>query len=150
MIKSIIVDIDGTLSDQEERHNKSLDATGNKDWDIFLNPEEIIKDPQIESVCEMYRLFQRSGYEMILVTARKENVRKITEQWLQKNDIIYSYLYMRDNEDNRKDCEVKLDIYNKHLKDKNIYFAIEDRLRVCKLWQNLGIKVFNVGNNIDW
>lgn len=85
--------------------------------------------------------------DVILLSGRKEQFREQTGQWLKSNGIGYKHLYMRRNDDNRKDVAVKEEIYNEHIRGKyNVTMVIDDRLAVCRLWHRLGLPLFRVGD----
>jgi len=76
--KTIICDIDGTLI----KHH------GNLTEQILVNPE--ILQGTIEKLNE----WDRKGYKIILLTGRKESMRKITKMQLLKLGIFYDQLVM--------------------------------------------------------
>lgn len=63
------------------------------------------------------------------------------------HDIPYDHLHMRQTDDKRSDYIIKHEIYNEHIRDKyNILAAFDDRLQVCRLWYELGLPLFRVGD----
>jgi ribonucleotide monophosphatase NagD (HAD superfamily) len=77
--KTIISDIDGTLIEQS-------------------NIKTIIDDNHemklLPGVREKLDEWEKNGYNIILITGRKENLRQITEQQLRKVGICYDHLVM--------------------------------------------------------
>ena len=138
--KVIICDLDGTLCDIE--HRRHFVAQTPKDWKGFF--EGISEDTLREEVAEMVR-----SKNVLFVSARPENYRKETEDWLRKHGFI-NMLIMREAGDKRPDTEVKSDIYDKYLKNLDIVEVIDDRPCVIKMWQEKGLKVTDVGNGIDF
>ena len=67
-----------------------------------------------------------------------------TEEWLKVNDIPFHGLYMRGLGDARSDTDVKRDIYNTHFADKKVWFVLEDRDKVVKMWRDLGLSCMQV------
>ena len=74
----------------------------------------------------------------------------LTEQWLDIyiGDQNYDKLILRDKGDYRKDCYVKYDIYNNHIKDNwNVISVFDDRNQVVDMWRNgLGLQCFQVAD----
>jgi hypothetical protein len=70
-----------------------------------------------------------------------------TEQWLKDNNVFYDELHMRKENDMRKDYIIKKELYEAVIKDKyNVVAVFDDRLQVCKLWYELGLPLFRVGD----
>lgn len=98
----------------------------------------------------VYTALRRAYMEdqgIILLSGRKEKHREVTEQWLRKNIVAFDALYMRADDDNRKDAVVKEELYNEHIKGHyNVRAVFDDRLSVCRLWWSLGLPLFRVGD----
>ena len=77
--KTIICDIDGTLV-------------------LHTNPCDIAKNisppPLLDGTREKLIEWDRNGYNIILLTGRKESLRKVTEDQLSKTGIFYDQLIM--------------------------------------------------------
>jgi len=129
---AIICDIDRTLALFGESENPY-----HRDY---------LKDSVNRSVYAILCRFQ-ADTTIFLVTGRKESDRVVTKQWLANNAIPYDYLYMRQTDDIRNDYTIKLEIYNKYIKYRcNVIAVFDDRLQVCRLWYELGLPLFRVGN----
>ena len=138
--KVTICDLDGTLCDIE--HRRHFVAQTPKDWKRFF--DGISEDTIREDVAGMVR-----GKKVIFVSARPENYRPQTEEWLLKHGFI-NMLIMREARDKRPDTEVKSDIYDKYLKNLDIIEVIDDRPCVIEMWRGKGLKVTDVGNGKDF
>ena len=55
MKNTIIFDLDGTLADISVRRKLSTKPNGKIDWDIFLNPDNIIMDSPNDPVVKEFR-----------------------------------------------------------------------------------------------
>ena len=140
--KAIIVDLDGTIADNEHRV-KYIDGSQKKDWDKFnaLSAEDTV----IEWCLDLVRGFHGLGYRIVFLTARSESkgTREITETWLRERvgPHVPDYdLVMRDGKDYRTDFITKQDLYMQHIAPKyDVAFAIDDKLAVCTMWRGLGI-----------
>ena len=78
--KTIICDIDGTLV----RHKEGCGPSH-----ILTNPAELL-----EGTIDKLEEWEKKGYNIILLTGRKESFRKKTEQDLQELGIFYDQLIM--------------------------------------------------------
>jgi predicted kinase len=143
MVVSVIVDIDGTLSRPEHRLYH-LDSDP-KDWQSFH--DAMGDDPPHEAVVWLVRTIGLATrwlddrkIAILIVTARHEPYRATTEAWLAKHNIVYDKLYMRADNDFRKDHIVKADILQQIVADGyEPFLAIDDRPEVVETWRDWGI-----------
>jgi len=134
----IIVDIDGTLAhiaDGRSPHDAS----------------RAMNDSLDDAVSVITAMFYNHGYKVIIITARHEEHREVTEQWLEANDVHYDELYTRldsDVDENGKKLEdslVKERLYKTHVEPRfNVKFVMDDRNRVVNMWRRIGLKCFQV------
>lgn len=142
MQKAILVDLDGTIADNEYRV-KYIDGSQKKDWNTFNALSA--NDPVVPWCLDLVKGFAAQGYKIIFLTARSESkgTRKITEDWLAREvgPYVHGYdLIMRDARDFRTDFVTKQDLYNQHVLGRyDVAFAIDDKLAVCTMWRSLGI-----------
>lgn len=128
---ALLCDIDGTLAlfDRKTVNAYSRDFTKdtlNRAVSILLN---------------------RANTTIILLTGRQEKDREQTELWLRMHSVPYEHLYMRQTDDKRSDYIVKQELYDKYIKDNyNVLMVFDDRLQVCRLWYELGLPLFRVGD----
>ncbi len=99
------------------------------------------KDSIFEDEADLLRMTHNQGLDIILITARPEWSRLMTTHWLARHWVPYTEMYMRESECQWSDVDVKIDIYNKHLRGngRRIMFAVEDRIQCVKMWRKLGI-----------
>jgi FMN phosphatase YigB (HAD superfamily) len=143
MTPAIIFDVDGTLANVDPYLH--LVRGSNRDYDAF-HEASIDALPNFE-VVEMLNQAFFDQRQIIIVTSRKEKWRGLTSQWLAKNDIGHHALYMREDDDNRPDYEVKKDILLKIKKHWNVLHAVDDNPNVIRLWEEHGIPTTKIG---DW
>ena len=137
--QAIIVDIDGTLSNNAHRQHHIANSEA-KDWESFHN--EAIHDQPNEWCVELIEDMYSSARHkiVILVTARYEKYRKLTEEWLDKFNIPYDFLYMRPNDVHGEDTDYKKKVYEDLIKPYyDVVFCIEDRPRITRMWRGLGL-----------
>ena len=94
MVPPVVFDVDGTLTTEWYRDSNVIDVS-----------------PNILMV-GLARGLYKSGVPIVISTARPEWMRTDTEIWLDLNGVKYDSLFMRSNDDSRRDHEVKLDQLN--------------------------------------
>lgn len=98
-------------------------------------------------VVELVQLYYKSGFKIIFCSGRDEEFRELTQQWLDAHTDVGYKLFMRPNNDKRKDVIVKEEIFNNHIKGK--YFVagwFDDRLQIVKWLYETGFPVFRIGD----
>lgn len=145
----IVCDIDGTIADASHRVHH-VKGDGPKNWKGFF--AEMDKDePRTEVWDQVKRLSREEDVHIILVSARPEDYREVTEQWLRENNMDdYLTLIMRRKGDKRPDTDVKSDIYERYLAPYDIIRVFDDRPSVIRMWQEKGLTVEDVGNGEEF
>jgi hypothetical protein len=136
-----IFDVDGTLANVDEFLHFMRD--GKKDYDSF-HSASINAKPNLE-VFSMLDNAISKGHAILIVTSRKEKWRGLTSMWLAKNNARSHALFMRDNDDNRPDYEVKKDILNKIQDFWVVVHAVDDNPNVIRLWEENKIPTTKIG-----
>lgn len=138
---AIIVDIDGTIADVE--HRRDLLGTGKrKNWAAFFNAmdKDTLNLPIAEIVLKM-----EPHYDIVYCSGRPENYRKVTQEWLEKYNLPKGPLLMRHRQDSRQDNIIKEIILDFELLTKyEIFFCLDDRDNVIKMWRSRGITALQV------
>lgn len=144
----ILCDLDGTLCNLD--HRLHFVKQEKKDWSGFF--EGIPNDAVYAETRDKLLDYQNLGHKIIYVSARPDNYRKETEEWLKRNGCdIHFTLLMRSAQDSRKDVDVKRDILNKYFKDRTTIHAIlDDRPSVIRMWREEGLNVIDVGKQIEF
>ena len=138
MKRTIISDLDGTISNYEHRahlYNDLLYSEFNKAG---------ADDPPIENICNILRALKDDETEIIILTARDESCRAMTLKWLELNDIPCDQLYMRPLNDTTSDHITKENLYKNNLSDRNVWFVLEDRAVCVDMWRALGLSCLAV------
>ena len=140
----VIIDIDNTLCNSNERFRLATKPDGKIDWDIAHNPELIEKDKPNFPMIDLAYSYKSRGVEVILLTGRPESVREATELWLTQYHIEYDQLIMR----NRSSHYLKAVVYKekayKTLIKSDVFCAYDDEEEIIQMWNNLGITAFKV------
>lgn len=138
----VLCDIDGTVADCE--HRRDFVTGEKKDWKGFFGAMQADK-PRRE-VIEMLKKYADDGHKIIFLTARPEDYRKVTENWIElfvasnlpKGSVLT--IIMRNSGDSRPDTEVKQQMLEKYFKDKYpIETMIDDRPSVIRMWKEQGV-----------
>lgn len=131
----LICDIDGTLALLNGRNPYNASTCNN---DMLNGP-----------IAGILLTYQKSeDCHILLVTGRYEKYRPETENWLWFHGIHGYALFMRPDGDNRKDYELKREIYERHILGRyTILFALDDRAQSVALWRFLGLTCLQVANN---
>lgn len=137
---AIIFDADGTLVDVRGiRHY----VRGKwRDFDAFHRSSYF--SPPNQHVLDMAMDADREGYAVIVVTAREDKYRDVTQAWLDKHNVPYENIYMRPTGDSRKDAVVKYEILDTILEDYDVVHAVDDNPAVNEVWQKAEILTTHV------
>lgn len=137
---AIICDLDGTLA-----------LRGDRDpYNYLLAIEDVPYWAVIHMVKALYTGYTQAGYPVVLllVSGREDHSRHIVEYWLSTHDIFDSIprqVYLREDNDNRRDAVVKEEIYNLYIKPTyEVLCVIDDRKQVVRMWRNLGLLCLQV------
>ncbi len=132
---AVIFDIDGTIALMNNR--------GPYDWD------KVDRDNVNNMVVDQINLHKSANRKILLVSGRDEVCREMTIDWLNTYDIHFDKLYMREKDSVQKDSIVKQNIYLNEIKPNyNVLAVYDDRLQVIKKWNELGVFVFNVNQQM--
>lgn len=132
----VVSDLDGTLTTgPKNRSPYEWDKVGNDD--INLGVSHMLDGVKVINQCPVYIFSGRDG------VCRPE-----TEEWLERHDIEYDLLVMREKDDNRSDEIVKAEFIEEHIKDQvNILIWFDDRVRVSNMLRDVyGINVAQLGD----
>lgn len=125
----VIFDIDGTLALKRDRNAFDWENVGNDDINI--------------PVLELYFAL-KDRYDVIICSGRDMVCENQTQDWLQKYNIEYKKLHMRDKNDTRPDWIIKQEMWEQICKDYYIAFMVDDRNQVVDHARDLGFVVFQV------
>lgn len=142
----VLCDIDGTIADLEHRiHHFHADPP---EWDAFYSKCHL--DAPIEKVRQiLLRLLGKDG-AVFYVSGRREQVRDITVEWLDRFGFPPGPLFMRADGDCREDQEVKREHLHNGIKllsfmtGDEILCVLEDRNQVVKMWREEGLTCLQV------
>ena len=129
---AVLVDIDGTVA--------LMNGRSPYDW------HRVGSDLPNQAVIAAVRAMHAAGHAIVFCSGRDAVCRAETEAWLELYvDVPYEALFMRPENDNRKDAVVKREIFEHEIRDRwRIVGVFDDRQQVVRMWRALGLTVFQV------
>lgn len=124
----VLVDMDGTLADGSHRSP-------------FV--DDVLDDKPRYPIISLVRGFAALGYTIIIVSGRQISAGKNTVAWLERHNILYKHIFMRQTGDSRKDNIMKQEVLDRLPKDQ-ICYVIDDRNQVVKMWRDNGLTCLQV------
>ena len=144
----VIFDLDGTLANIDDRREKSMKPNGKLNWDKFSSDELIKKDLPNIPVIKTAKLFHQSGFKIYVLSGRSDKTKKVTTQWLNKYNVPFDLLKMRDKNDTRPDEVIKKEFVVELSILENIFLILDDREKVVKMWRSLELPCFQVNEGL--
>jgi len=139
--RALIVDVDGTLVDVSGARHYVLGRTRKQGKDFHHFHLAALFCPPVERTVRLVAEAKKSGWTILVVTARKRMWERGTRDWLAKHEVEFDRLFMRADSDQRKDVEVKRDILARIREEYDVGMAIDDNPNVIALWRAEGIPV---------
>lgn len=139
--KAHIYDVDGTLANVDPYLHYVRGS--DRDYEAF-HEASIDALPNYE-VVQMLNNTVADGLAVLIVTSRKEKWRGLTSLWLAKNNITSHALFMRADNDNRPDYDVKKDILDNINQYWDVLHAVDDNPNVIRLWEDHNIPTTKIG-----
>jgi predicted kinase len=135
---AVVFDIDGTLALMGDR--------GPFDW------MKVYKDEKNEIVAEQINFHKSLGRKILIVSGRDGVCKDVTKEWLDLYGIHYDEIFLRPENDYRKDTHIKREIYHNEIKPRyNVLAVYDDRHQVLDMWYEEGVFTFNVNQgNIEF
>jgi predicted kinase len=133
--KAVLVDIDGTVAEKGKRNPFEWSRVG--------------EDTPKLSVIHVVKSLKASGYEIIFFSGRDSVCKQLSIDWLKLHfnwqDADFQ-LFMRAENDGRKDSIVKKELFEQHIVGKYyIDLVIDDRNQVVEMWRkDLGLTCLQV------
>lgn len=139
----VIVDYDGTLSNGSHRLHllptKDLHLT--KSW-IEFNRAAKDDTPIMNTIAVVNGLWV-SGFTVIILTGRSDEVEADSVKWLKRHGVHYDYMIMRRHDDNRKDTIIKEEVL-RAIGLHRITCAFDDSPSVIPFFRSLGVTTYAV------
>ena len=139
--KAIIVDIDGTIADNN--HRTHLIEGKKKDWEQFF--EKMVDDKPIEENIHLIRKSFNQGLNLLIVSGRYERHECLTRLWLDKYLGIDEYLlFQRSNKDYRNSIVLKKEILINIKKNFDIKAVMENDKKIIKMYKEQGLNCIKI------
>lgn len=124
---AVIFDVDGTLADMDGKR-------GPFEW------SKVGDDIPRQLVIDMANAYYEQGHEIIVLSGRDSVCYDLTYEWLRAWDVPFGALYMRAEGDQRKDSEIKEELFwTNDIQKYNIVACVDDRPQMIRLWHELQI-----------
>jgi hypothetical protein len=136
---AFIVDTDGTVADSNGIRGP---------YDTLLYGQDRVR----EHVATVVRaLGEYPALRVISLSGRDERYYDVTTGWWEDNGIPFDDFHMRPVGDTRMDAIVKYELFQERIAPYyNVLGAFDDRPQVIRMWERIGVPVFNVGNNEEF
>ena len=138
---AVLIDVDGTVANMVNR--------GPYDWDKVSTDEP--HQDVIDHICKFvdsdeWMNTHSQAPELIFLSGRDSVCRDDTLQWLHDHfDYREKSLFMRREDDRRKDWVVKQELFYQHVhKNYNVVAVFDDRDQVVDMWRELGLRCYQV------
>jgi predicted kinase len=130
--RAVLVDIDGTVALMSNRSPYDETRVG--------------EDRPNHAVIAAVRAMHAAGYQVVFCSGRTDGCRPATVTWLREHMAVpYEALHMRATGDTRRDSNVKLEIFDREIRDRyDVIGVFDDRAQVVRMWRSLGLTVFQV------
>jgi len=140
-MKSVLIDIDGVIADNE--HRKLYLSNGKLDMKHFLDPKKIRNDKLMsKEIPQLLWWIKSKGIEVILLSARYPEQKRETINWLERHHVPYDRLIMRDEKQcYMKDHCFKREILMELLCSRDVILAIDDMKENRDVFCKLGIPI---------
>lgn len=139
-MKYISFDIDGVLVDAQDRLRLCINHNGNVDWDCFLDCNKLFMDKPKIRIIKLYNEIRSRGFNIIIVTGRRESMRNCTLKQLNTFNIYgFNGLFMRPDDNTEPDPIYKSWMIKRLMERFNIIAHIDDNLNTVQAISRLGI-----------
>ena len=140
----MIVDLDWTLFDSDERHLVCRKEDGKLDYSKYFSDEMLELDKPVPQLVNLINnLTQYTNLYKVVIVSGRNNI--CEDKTLDMLPIGYDAVFMRNHFDYRDDSIVKQDILNliKPFIDINNTIVFDDRKGVIDMWRENWLYVFN-------
>lgn len=131
--EAYVFDVDGTLAKMEGRSPY--------EW------EKVGEDSLQRHVAAVAEGVKKGGFKIIILSGRDGCCEDQTKEWLKKNNIWFDEFFIREEGSYEKDTVVKESIFWDNIAPHyNVLGVFDDRPSVCRMWREIGVNTFQLGN----
>lgn len=134
--QTIAFDADGTLVNVSSI--VSLVKGKYRDFDLFHRKS--LWSPPNQEVLDLAYEAKDKGFKVIVVTAREERYREVTQAWMDKFNVPYENVFMRPMNDRRPDHIVKNEMFAQINSFYDIIHFVDDRKDIADVWKQNGVE----------
>lgn len=139
-IKYVSFDIDGVLVNSENRLKLCLKSNNEVDWDCFLDCRKLFMDSPKTRNINLLKLLRNRGFGIIIVTGRRESMRKCTIDQLRSFGVNeFEDLFMRPDDNTEPDPIYKSGMIKNLLRRYEILVHFDDNADTVSTLVNNGI-----------
>jgi len=151
-----IFDLDNTIADINERL-KAASPNGKLDYKLLHNKNYIKKyDKPIQATIDLVNTLSNFGVKILILTARSEDTKEVTIDWLFKNSVVYDSLIMKSFKDTyiksfewkEKQMHKFMDKYN--ISYEQIILSSDDYGKNQTMFESWGIPCLDPNVLPDW
>jgi hypothetical protein len=142
LARASIFDFEGTLADMSPYHGLLPGPGSPRAGDLWVLDDyhqATSGAHPIDWVHALARIEAEMGHAVIVVTARDERWRPVTQAWLEAHPIPHIELAMRPAGDQRPDAVVKGDILADLRTRYDVQMAVDDMPSVVRFWKANGV-----------
>ncbi len=99
MSKLAIIDIDVTIADLSHREHLVQGPKKQQNWDAFIHPQAVAKDPAVPGAREAIHKLIRAGYDLVFLTGRNDGLADVTQEWLINKMGVETYMGKKKSND---------------------------------------------------
>ena len=106
-------------------------------------------DTPNEIVVDYLQMMKARGFKIVVMSGLEDKYKENRENWYKAHNVPYDELHMRKAGDQRKDCVIKRELFDEHIRGKYYVFClIEDRMQMREMYTDMGLshKMFSIGN----
>lgn len=130
--RCVLIDIDGTIAFNNGHRS-------------FYEWDKVGDDEVVQVIADLVHTLWSAGLETVFMSGRDEVCRPQTEAWLDQHGIQWDNLFMRPEGDMRKDSIVKMELFDKYVRDwYDVEFVLDDRQQVVDAWRSIGLTCLQV------
>jgi Predicted kinase len=136
--RAYIVDTDGTVANHEGVRSP-------------YDTSKYALDNLHRHVAGIVYALNKADVAVIGLSGRDEKFRTVTQDWWLDNGMEFDDFFMRPVGDTRMDAIVKYELFKEYVEPKySVLGAFDDRPQVIRMWETIGVPVFNVGTGEEF
>ena len=127
-MKTILVDIDGTIADCSHRLTAATRASGSIDWNKYFEPSRAFDDLPNHVATRVLGELHSRNYNIIYVSGRRKSMETVTRAWLDRAGFPPGELHLRET---GRTFEFKI------MKFRELSFQHEIALSIGNGWEEM-------------